>query len=78
LKKSLIVFFFAAGVAVAAVPVAWVAFLALGKESPSLVVLAVTALIGAAGGAFIGARFWDDRQVLRQRVDQENNQELKE
>ncbi|MGO4590304.1 hypothetical protein [Paenarthrobacter sp. 2TAF44] len=71
MKKSLSVLLFAAGIAVAAVPAAWVAFLVLGKESPSPVVLAVTGLIGAGGGAFIGARFWDDRQVLRERADQE-------
>ena len=75
MKKSLFVFLFTAGIVVAAVPAAWVVFLALGKESPSPVVLAVTALVGAGGGALMGARFWDDRRVLRQRADQEKNQE---
>ncbi|UXM90791.1 hypothetical protein [Paenarthrobacter sp. JL.01a] len=75
MKKPLFVFLFAAGVTASGVPVAWLVLSVLGKGNSSLVVLVVTALVGIGGGAFIGARIWEDRQVLRQRAAQENEEE---
>ena len=75
MKKPLFVVLFTAGVCVAAVPTAWLVLSALGKGSPGLVVLTVTAVIGIGGGALIGARVWEDRQVLRQRAAQENQED---
>ncbi|MDO6144581.1 hypothetical protein [Paenarthrobacter aurescens] len=53
--------------------VAWVTLLIMQGEAPNPLVVAPLSLVGLLGGAFMGSRFWDDRQTLRQRMTEDHD-----
>ncbi len=54
------------------VPVVWITLLIMQGESPNPLVVAAVSLVGPVVGAFVGYRFWDDREAMRQRIAEED------